>query len=78
MAANLKQTRELLPIPVTQIKFASGVDCETVRRLRRLMTQSLDCNYARCAEGEGKWWYVGDVGTGPAEPFDPDASGPRH
>jgi hypothetical protein len=39
------------------------------------MIQTLDCSYGRCAEGSGKWWFIGDV-VGPGitnEPYDPDA-----
>jgi hypothetical protein len=69
----LKLTSELNPVPVTQIKFSSSTDCDTVRRLRNLMASNLDCSYGKCAEGTGKWWFVGDViGNGPSEPYDPD------
>lgn len=73
LATYLKQTARLIPAPVTQIKFASAVDCDTVINLRQLMAQTFDCRYGRCAEGSGKWWFVGDVGTH-NEPYDPDAS----
>ncbi|MBS0479767.1 MAG: hypothetical protein JSR79_10780 [Proteobacteria bacterium] len=76
LAAGLKATSELNPLPVMQIKFAPGVDCDTVISLRRLMAQTLDCGFGHCAEGDGKWWRIGDVvfpGT-PNEPYDPDAS----
>ena len=71
----LKLARQLQPTPVTQIKFASTVDCEAVARLRLLMSSNLDCSDGLCAEGAGKWWLIGDViSEGEAnEPFDPDA-----
>ena len=76
----LKETTGLTPLPVTQIKFADGVDCGTVERLRRAMVQTLDCGSGKCAEGSGKWWFIGDVVfPGVAnEPFDPDASPPEN
>ena len=72
----LAQTSRLNPIPVTQIKFAPGVDCATVKRLRALMAKNLDCSYGKCAEGGGKWWEVGDVvfPGHSAEPYDPNPS----
>lgn len=71
----LKQTSEMNPVPVTQIKFVANVDCETVRRLRALMSTNLDCTYRKCAEGAEKWWFLGDVVSPgyPSEPYDPDA-----
>jgi hypothetical protein len=74
----LKQTSRLNPVPVTQIKFAPTANCETVRRLRALMSSKLDCSYGKCAEGAGKWWFVGDVvwPGHPSAPFDPDAPAP--
>ena len=75
LAHYLKQTGNLNPIPVTQIKFASTVDCDTVESLRHLMASTLDCQYGKCAEGNGKWWFIGDVvfdGQAP-EAYDPDS-----
>ncbi|TMJ17135.1 MAG: hypothetical protein E6G94_02400 [Alphaproteobacteria bacterium] len=71
----LKLSSGMNPVPVVQIKFGPTVDCETVRRLRALMSSSLDCTYGKCAEGTGKWWLLGDVvGPGhPSEPYNPDA-----
>lgn len=71
----LKVTSGMNPVPVTQIKFAPTSDCETVRRLRALMSSNLDCSYGKCAEGAGKWWLIGDVvfPGHPNEPYDPDA-----
>ena len=76
LAHYLKQAGTLNPIPVTQIKFASTVDCDTVESLRHLMTNTLDCKHGKCAEGNGKWWFIGDVvfdGQAP-EAYDPDAA----
>jgi len=75
LARFLKQTRQMNPTPVTQIKFASAVDCNTVESLRRLMANTLDCQYGTCAEGNGKWWFIGDVifDGKAAQPYDPDA-----
>jgi hypothetical protein len=73
----LKQSSEMNPMPVTQVKFAPGLDCDTVRRLRRLMVRTLDCRFGYCAEGDGKWWMIGDVIVdGPPKPYDPDAPSP--
>lgn len=70
----LKRTGDLNPVPVTQIIFAPDVDCERVRRLRALLSSNLDCTSNLCAEGAGKWWFVGDVVSPghPVEPYDPD------
>ena len=74
----LAETSRLNPLPVTQIKFSSTVDCATVRRLRALIARNLDCSYGKCAEGGGKWWFLGDVVSSghPLQPYDPDASSP--
>ena len=73
----LKETREIAPTPVTQIKFAATLDCDTVNKLRRLMATTLDCQYDKCAEGNGKWWLIGDVVDGKApQAYDPDARTP--
>ncbi len=74
----LKVTSGMNPVPVTQIKFAPKADCETVRRLRALMSTNLDCTYGKCAEGAEKWWFVGDVVRRghPPEPYNPDAAAP--
>jgi len=78
LQAYLKVTSGMNPVPVTQIKFAPTTDCQTVRRLRGLMSSNLDCTVGKCAEGAGKWWLVGDVvwRGHPPEPYDPDAPGP--
>lgn len=73
LRSHLKLTSGLNPVPVTQIKLSSTTDCDTVRRLRNLLVSNLDCSYGKCAEGSGKWWFLGDViGNGPPEPYDPD------
>lgn len=69
--------RDLNPAPVIQIKFASKTSCATVIRFRKAMTDSLDCKSARCAEGGGRWWMVGDVGP-PFEAYDPHPELPQH
>ena len=76
----LKQVSHMNPVPVTQIKFAPTADCETVRRLRALMSSSLDCSYGKCAEGGGKWRFVGDmVWSGrPPKPYEPDDPAPSN
>jgi hypothetical protein len=74
----LKQTRELNPAPMMHIKFSPAVDCGTVASLRGLMAETLDCRGGKCAEGNGKWWMIGDVvfdGKSPG-PYDPDAAPP--
>lgn len=77
LATFLKETREIAPTPVTQIKFAATLDCDTVNNLRRLMATTLDCQYGKCAEGNGKWWLIGDVPDGNApQPYNPDAPTP--
>ena len=79
LAGYLKQTADLNPVPVTQIKFEPTVDCDTVESLRRLMASTLNCQHGKCAEGDGKWWFIGDVvfdGKAP-EPYDPDARSPQ-
>ena len=76
LASYLKQSRALNPLPVTQIKFQPGVDCDTVARLRRLMSETLDCSYGRCAEGSGRWWQTGDVGP-PFVTYDPHPNLPQ-
>lgn len=72
----LKQTSSLNPLPVTHIRFGSNVDCATVERLRRMVSNNLDCSYGRCAEGAGKWWMRGDVlfDGQTSEPYDPGLS----
>lgn len=77
LVSYLKQTAALNPAPVTQIKFGAGVDCETVVRLRRLMTATLDCNFGKCAEGSGRWWQIGDVGP-PFKAYDPHPNLPQN
>ena len=76
LTSYLKQVRTLNPLPVTQIKFESDVDCGTVVRVRRLMLETLDCRYGACAEGRGRWWLVGDVGP-PFEAYDPQPNLPQ-
>jgi hypothetical protein len=76
----LKETATFNPVPVTQLKFDANVDCETVLRLRQIMNEMLDCSYGKCAEGSGKWWFLGDV-VGPGvsrEPFEMDVSRNTH
>ena len=76
----LKIVSGMNPVPVTQIKFASTVDCETVSRLRASISNNLDCRYGKCAEGTGKWWLLGDV-VRPgvtSGPYDPDAPVSSH
>jgi hypothetical protein len=71
----LRHASGIVPRPVTQLKVDPSADCTDVHRLRRLMVKMLDCSYGHCAEGSGKWWFIGDVG-GPDinnEPYDPDA-----
>ncbi|WP_404367938.1 ExbD/TolR family protein [Sphingomonas sp. MMS24-J45] len=70
LKAYLKETATLNPVPVVQIKFAPDVDCNTVARLRQLVSETLDCKFGQCAEGSGKWWRIGDVGP-PFEAYDP-------
>ena len=70
LASYLKKTAAMNPMPVTQIKFEPGVDCETVARLRRLISETLDCDFGSCAEGRGRWWEIGDVGP-PFKAYDP-------
>jgi hypothetical protein len=44
------------------------------------MNEKLDCSYGKCAEGSGKWWFLGDV-VGPGvsrEPFEMDVSRNTH
>lgn len=74
----LAEESQMNPVPVTQIKFSSTVDCATVKRLRALIARNLDCSFGKCAEGSGKWWALGDVvSIGHAsEPYDPDAHSP--
>ena len=71
----LKIIPQMNPIPITQIKFDPELDCETVKSIRQLMVETLDCSYGRCAEGNGKWWLIGDVVSDgqPNQPYDPDA-----
>lgn len=76
LASYLKQTRTLNPLPVTQIKFEPGVNCETVSRLRQLMSETLDCSYGKCAEGRGRWWEIGDVGP-PFIAYEPHPNAPQ-
>lgn len=77
LAAYLKETGEIAPTPVTQITFAAALDCDTVHNLRQLMATMLDCRYGKCAEGNGKWWLIGDVPNGnPPQAYDPDAPTP--
>lgn len=74
----LKASTKLAPMPVTQIKFAPGVDCDTVARLRQKMVATLDCQYRMCAEGSGKWWRISDM-IWPGvknEPYDPSPGSP--
>ncbi|MDX5984540.1 ExbD/TolR family protein [Sphingomonas echinoides] len=66
----LKETATLNPVSVVQIKFAPDVDCDEVARLRRLVSDTLDCKFGQCAEGSGKWWRIGDVGP-PFKAYDP-------
>lgn len=70
----LKQTSSLSPLPVTHIRFGSSVDCATVERLRKVVSNNLDCAHGLCAEGAGKWWMRSDVlfDGQPSEPYDPD------
>ena len=70
LASYLKATAVMNPVPVTQIKFEPGVDCDKVARLRRLMSETLDCDFGSCAEGKGRWWEIGDVGP-PFTAYDP-------
>lgn len=75
----LELSRNLQPVPVTQIKFAPNVDCEKVARFRAIVNEKLDCTDGLCAEGSGKWWMRGDVifeGV-PSKPYDPDAPSPE-
>ncbi len=58
----LEVTKTLTPSPVTQMKFDSQVDCDTVVQLRQEISRLLDCSYGLCAEGSGRWWFIGDVG----------------
>lgn len=69
----LKHTSSLNPLPVTHIRFGPNVDCATVERLRRMVSNNLNCSYGMCAEGAGKWWVRGDVlfDGQPSEPYDP-------
>jgi hypothetical protein len=76
IASYLTQTRAMNPLPVTQIKFELGVGCETVYRLRRLMSERLDFSYGKCAEGRGRWWKIGDVGP-PFVAYDPHPNLPQ-
>jgi hypothetical protein len=76
LASYLAQAAALHPVPVTQIKFEPGVDCDTVARLRRLMSKTLDCNFGPCAEGSGRWWQIGDVGP-PFTTYDPHPGLPQ-
>ena len=72
----LKQTRALDPLPVTHIKFGSGVDCGTVSRLRQLMSETLDYGFGACAEGRGRWWEKSDAGP-PFVTYDPHPNLPQ-
>ena len=70
----LKQARSLNPLPVTHIRFGSKVDCATVKRLRTMVSNNLDCTHGSCAEGAGRWLMHGDVlfDGKPSEPYDRD------
>ncbi|WP_157190053.1 ExbD/TolR family protein [Novosphingobium sp. Rr 2-17] len=72
----LKPLARMNPLPVTQIKFATDVPCETVVRLRKAISTNLDCQYGLCAEGNGRWWIIGDVGP-PFIAFDPHPELPQ-
>jgi hypothetical protein len=72
----LQETATLNPVPVVQIKFAPDVDCDAVARLRRLVSDTLDCKFGQCAEGSGRWWRIGDVGP-PFEAYDPQPTSPQ-
>lgn len=76
LVSYLKQTKTVTPTPVTQIKFEKNVDCETVARLRQLISKTLDCSYGACAEGRGRWWRIGDVGP-PFVTYDPHPNLPQ-
>ncbi|GGA54947.1 hypothetical protein GCM10011395_26710 [Sphingomonas psychrolutea] len=71
----LQETATLNPVPVVQIRFAPDVDCDAVARLRRLVSDTLDCKFGQCAEGSGRWWRIGDVGP-PFEAYDPQPTLP--
>ena len=77
LAQYLKDAAKLNPVPVTQVKFAAGLDCDVVSNIRRLIVQTADCDNRKCAEGSGKWWRIGDVGP-PFTAYDPDDSPVPH
>ncbi|MEG3150730.1 hypothetical protein U1769_12615 [Sphingomonas sp. ZT3P38] len=70
LVSYLKEVRGMNPVPVTQIQFEPGVGCDRVLYLRRLVSERLDCGYGKCAEGNGRWWEIGDVGP-PFVAYDP-------
>lgn len=76
LKSHLEDSKTIAPTPVTQIKFAPNVDCDTVARLRQLISTTLDCRYRTCAEGRGRWWEIGDVGP-PFVVYDPHPNLPQ-
>lgn len=60
----LKQSSGLNPKPVTQVIFDPAVDCETVAKVREVVSENLGCDHGHCAEGTGEWWINSDVGPG--------------
>lgn len=66
----LQESATLNPRPALQVKFDPGLDCATVSDLRKLVDRAADCAHGRCAEGNGHWWLISDVGSY-GEVFDP-------
>lgn len=66
----LEFAKAMTPPLVTQVKFDPKLDCDTVAQLRQEIAQKLDCSYGLCAEGHGRWWFIGDVGP-PFVAYDP-------
>ncbi|WP_206243467.1 ExbD/TolR family protein [Novosphingobium terrae] len=73
LQANMKLARNLEPTVIVQAKFDPATDCKAVSEIRKMMSQTLDCQHGQCAEGEGHWWLIGDVGRNP-QPYDPEAA----
>lgn len=73
LRSNLQLVRGLEPAVIIHAKFDPEVNCETVSEIRHMMSEILDCQHGQCAEGEGHWWLIGDVGRNP-QPYDPEAA----